>query len=247
MTEKKPKPDLVDDERTLWIGAAVAAVVFALALIVSVHALLALVLGLLLFGVLGWILHVNLGFDLPRTGARGPGAGAAAVPPAPHPAAAQPAPAAPDPAASNAAPAAPAGTAPQSPPAARTGPPVQASTPLPGEADLAGRKGAWRYEAAAGGDADDGAAPVAAAPDVAGRPQGLEAPRAGGKDDLKRIKGVGPKLEQTLNDLGYYHFDQIAGWTGAEVAWVDENLEGFRGRVTRDDWVGQARQLTAGG
>ena len=50
-------------------------------------------------------------------------------------------------------------------------------------------------------------------------------------------------LETLLHGLGYYHFDQIAAWTPAEVAWVDENLEGFHGRVSREGWVEQARQL----
>jgi NADH-quinone oxidoreductase subunit E len=66
-------------------------------------------------------------------------------------------------------------------------------------------------------------------------------------DDLKRIKGVGPKLEKLCNRLGFYHFDQIAAWTADEVAWVDQNLEGFKGRVTRDNWVEQARLLASGG
>jgi NADH-quinone oxidoreductase subunit E len=79
------------------------------------------------------------------------------------------------------------------------------------------------------------------------RPAGLAAAREGGADDLKRIKGVGPKLEALLHTLGFYHFDQIAGWTAAEVAWVDEHLEGFRGRASRDEWIGQARLLAAGG
>jgi predicted flap endonuclease-1-like 5' DNA nuclease len=78
------------------------------------------------------------------------------------------------------------------------------------------------------------------------RPQGLAAARAGGADDLKLIKGIGPKLEQMCHGLGYYHFDQIAAWSAEEIAWVDENLEGFKGRVTRDDWVAQARDLAAG-
>lgn len=90
-------------------------------------------------------------------------------------------------------------------------------------------------------------APAApAAPVVAAKPQGLSAARGGKADDLKLIKGVGPKLEALLHSLGYFHFDQIAGWTAAEVAWVDENLEGFKGRVTRDEWVRQARDLAAG-
>ena len=75
----------------------------------------------------------------------------------------------------------------------------------------------------------------------------LIAARDGGADDLKRIKGVGPKLEALLHGLGYFHFDQIATWTAAEVAWVDDNLEGFKGRVSRDNWVAQAKALAEGG
>lgn len=75
------------------------------------------------------------------------------------------------------------------------------------------------------------------------KPQALSAARDSGADDLKKIKGVGPKLEKLLNTMGFFHFDQIAAWTEKEVAWVDENLEGFKGRVTRDSWVAQARSL----
>ncbi|ETA53039.1 NADH-quinone oxidoreductase subunit E [Ponticoccus alexandrii] len=76
------------------------------------------------------------------------------------------------------------------------------------------------------------------------KPQGIDGPRGGKSDDLKRIKGVGPKLEKLLHSMGFYHFDQIAAWTGEEVAWVDDNLEGFKGRVTRDEWIAQARELS---
>jgi NADH-quinone oxidoreductase subunit E len=79
------------------------------------------------------------------------------------------------------------------------------------------------------------------------KPTTLKAARASGADDLKQIKGVGPKLEALLNSMGFFHFDQIAKWTGAEIAWVDENLEGFKGRVSRDGWVDQARVLAEGG
>ncbi len=79
------------------------------------------------------------------------------------------------------------------------------------------------------------------------RPAALSAARASGADDLKMIKGVGPKLEALLNRLGFYHFDQVASWTADEVAWVDQNLEGFKGRVSRDNWVAQAKTLAAGG
>ncbi|QBY00150.1 NADH:ubiquinone oxidoreductase [Rhodophyticola sp. CCM32] len=79
------------------------------------------------------------------------------------------------------------------------------------------------------------------------RPAGMDTARGGQPDDLKRIKGVGPKLEQQLFSLGFHHFDQIAAWTAAEVAWVDDNLKGFKGRVSRDNWVEQATLLAAGG
>lgn len=59
-------------------------------------------------------------------------------------------------------------------------------------------------------------------------------------DDLKRIKGVGPGLEKTLNELGIYTFAQIAAWTAEDVAWVDGNLK-FKGRIERDDWMSQAK------
>jgi predicted flap endonuclease-1-like 5' DNA nuclease len=89
-------------------------------------------------------------------------------------------------------------------------------------------------------------APVAAAPTInkaASKPEGLSAPRGGKADDLKQISGVGPTMEKLLHSLGYFHFDQIAAWTPAEVAWVDDNLEGFKGRATRDEWIRQAKQL----
>ena len=85
----------------------------------------------------------------------------------------------------------------------------------------------------------------AAAP--ARKPAVLSEARGGAPDDLKRIKGVGPKLEKLLHSMGFFHFDQIAAWTGEETAWVGENLEGFKGRVTRDEWVAQAKELAGEG
>ena len=79
------------------------------------------------------------------------------------------------------------------------------------------------------------------------KPRTMKAPRKAGADDLKMIKGVGPKMEALLNALGFFHFDQIAKWSEAEVAWVDQNLEGFKGRVSRDNWVEQAGVLANGG
>jgi len=65
------------------------------------------------------------------------------------------------------------------------------------------------------------------------------------KDDLKKITGVGPKLEETLNKLGVYHFAQVASWSADEIQWVDDNLS-FKGRIDRDDWTGQATELMKG-
>ena len=77
------------------------------------------------------------------------------------------------------------------------------------------------------------------------QPETLNAPRGDGKDDLKRISGVGPKLEETLNDMGFFHFDQIAAWGNEEIAWVDARLR-FKGRIVRDNWVAQAAELAKG-
>jgi len=136
---------------------------------------------------------------------------------------------------------------------------IKASADLPGQNDLSDRKGSWRYEgdaptssaspspAATPEPAPAPAADPATAPVGEGsQPVGLSAARSGGADNLKMIKGVGPKLEGVLNSLGFFHFDQIAGWGTADVAWVDENLLGFKGRVSRDNWVDQAKSLAAG-
>lgn len=83
--------------------------------------------------------------------------------------------------------------------------------------------------------------------DEGSKPQMLSEAREGGPDNLKEIKGIGPKLEKLCHSMGVFHFDQIASWGPQEVAWMDANLQGFRGRVTRDDWVGQAKILASGG
>jgi NADH-quinone oxidoreductase subunit E len=78
------------------------------------------------------------------------------------------------------------------------------------------------------------------------KPRVMKAPRKSGADDLKLIKGIGPKLEEIVNALGFFHFDQIAKWGQDELAWVDRNLEGFKGRASRDNWVEQAGRLARG-
>ena len=78
------------------------------------------------------------------------------------------------------------------------------------------------------------------------RPAGLAAPQRGGADDLKLIKGVGRQNEGRLHGLGIWHFEQIAAWSPGNVEWIGGYLA-FPGRVEREDWVGQARILAAGG
>lgn len=85
--------------------------------------------------------------------------------------------------------------------------------------------------------------PLGAATPEPRRPEPLPAPRGGQADDLMRIRGIGPALERRLHEAGIFHYDQIADWGPAEVAWADQRIEDFTGRATRDDWVGQARAL----
>jgi NADH-quinone oxidoreductase subunit E len=63
------------------------------------------------------------------------------------------------------------------------------------------------------------------------------------RDDLQQIKGIGPSIEKTLNDLGVYRFHQIAEMSEFEIDRVARELRGFRSRVYREDWIGQARDL----
>ena len=73
----------------------------------------------------------------------------------------------------------------------------------------------------------------------------LSEPRNGQKDNLTRIKGIGLKIDETLNSMGIYHFDQIASWTPEHAKWVDSQTA-FPGRVQREKWVEQAKALAAG-
>ncbi|MDG1316990.1 MAG: NADH-quinone oxidoreductase subunit NuoE [Paracoccaceae bacterium] len=81
-------------------------------------------------------------------------------------------------------------------------------------------------------------------PSASARPTTLAKARDGGPDKLTKIKGIGPKLQELLFSMGFFHFDQIASWDKSQVVWVDENLDGFKGRASRDDWVAQAFSLS---
>lgn len=89
-------------------------------------------------------------------------------------------------------------------------------------------------------------APTAtAAAAVAAAPAPSPAPAAMG-DDLKRIKGVGPKLEKLLQSLGVTTYAEIGGWSEADIDRIDAQLGNFAGRIRRDNWPEQARFLAAG-
>jgi predicted flap endonuclease-1-like 5' DNA nuclease len=106
----------------------------------------------------------------------------------------------------------------------------------PGDAEVDGAAG--RHDSATA--AQQGRAPAA---DNAGHHQRHSGGSTPAGDDLKLIRGIGPKLEQLLNANGICRYGQIAAWQEADIAAIDELLPAFHGRVRRDDWVGQARQL----
>lgn len=91
----------------------------------------------------------------------------------------------------------------------------------------------------------------AATRDVAGEFLGIDAhptlPSAGGPpDDLQTMKGVGPKLAAQLNACGITRFDQLAGLGDNEIAFLDDRMGPFRGRIERDRLIEQADYLARG-
>lgn len=103
------------------------------------------------------------------------------------------------------------------------------------------------------------AEPVAVAPTtIAAEPQPVVAPvsppisaapaaaTSDAHDNLLRLKGVGPKLNQLLIELGVTRYAQIANWSDADIAAIDTKLGTFKGRPVRDQWVDQAKYLAAG-
>jgi len=74
------------------------------------------------------------------------------------------------------------------------------------------------------------------------KPELLESPRNGEKDDLTQIKGIGPKVADQLNEAGIYHLDQIASWSEENIKWLEIHTT-FAHRATKDLWVNQANSL----
>lgn len=96
-------------------------------------------------------------------------------------------------------------------------------------------------------DPKTAAMPEAAVAEAGSKPAALAAARDGAADNLQELEGIGPALAKLCHELGIFHFDQIAAWGPAEIAWMDGNLKGFRGRVSRDKWVAQAKIIVEAG
>lgn len=73
------------------------------------------------------------------------------------------------------------------------------------------------------------------------QPEQLDCPSNGG-DDLTTITGIGPRIAEVLNGLGIWTFAQIAEWKPEHETWIENHLS-FKGRVSRENWVGQAKDF----
>ena len=135
-------------------------------------------------------------------------------------------------------------------PAAKKTPAKPAAGKAPAAKKTAAKPAAGKPAAAPKAEARPAAPPTGAEVAAAGagrKPRGLAAPRKGQADDLKLIEGIGPKTEEVINSWGVYHFDQIARWGAAEVAFADQNVPRFKGRASRDKWVAQAQLIVSEG
>lgn len=87
---------------------------------------------------------------------------------------------------------------------------------------------------------------LTAMPAATAAPAPAATPAPASADDLTRIKGLGPKIAALLGELGVTSFAQIANWSDADIADIDAGLGRFSGRIVRDQWVMQAKLLSAG-
>ena len=75
------------------------------------------------------------------------------------------------------------------------------------------------------------------------QPEQMAKPEDGG-DDLTAITGIGPRIGEVLNELGIFRYAQIASWLPENETWIENHLS-FKGRVSRENWVEQAKALMA--
>lgn len=80
---------------------------------------------------------------------------------------------------------------------------------------------------------------------VENKPFTLSSPKQGGKDNLKKIKGITLQVESDLNKLGIYHFDQVASWVTKNCEWI-ENFLNAPNCVRQYQWIEQAKILKTG-
>ncbi len=123
------------------------------------------------------------------------------------------------------------------PAAAATAAPPPIVTPPPASVGMAG---VGEVIAAAASEEADQTSPAPAPTTTAAAAPGAEG------DDLRRIKGVGPKLVALLHSLGVTRYEQIAAWNDEDIARIDAQLGSFAGRIRRDSWVEQAKLLASG-
>ena len=71
----------------------------------------------------------------------------------------------------------------------------------------------------------------------------VDEPVNGARDKLQAIKGIGPAIEKTLNEMGIFRFQQIADMSEYDIDRIAKRLKGLRSRIYREDWIGQARDL----
>ena len=107
-------------------------------------------------------------------------------------------------------------------------------------AEKSGVKAAVGKIATAAATAPKAATAKAAAPKAKAAP----AAASGEGDDLTQLSGVGPALLKKLNAAGITTFAQIAAWTEADVAEFDEKMS-FKGRIEREGWIAQAKELAS--
>lgn len=121
-------------------------------------------------------------------------------------------------------------------------PPSNQQNALNGGGETSEQRDAGQADAASPEAASpEAASPEAARPEAA-RPDMLRPEQPFGEpDDLKIISGIGPKLQQALNAQGIYHFWQIAALSEEQLAWLDENMLSFKGRIKREGWIEQAQ------
>ena len=79
--------------------------------------------------------------------------------------------------------------------------------------------------------------------DASDNPEDRDRVAGGLRDNLRLIKGIGPTIEKTLNELGIFRFNQIAEMSEYDIYRVARRLKGFSSRIYREDWIGQARNL----